>query len=57
MIKQKGLHTVIANSKKLVTASLFAILVACSSPEEKLEKYSAEGLEFLEKGDLGRANV
>lgn len=47
----------IANTKKIATASLFAILVACSSPEEKLAKYSAEGQEFLEKEDFGRANV
>jgi len=30
---------------------------ACSSPEQKLAKYTEEGLEFLEEGKMGRANV
>ncbi len=32
-------------------------LVACSSPEERLERFSASGQEFLEKGQYGKANV
>lgn len=32
-------------------------LVACASPEEKLERYTKSGYEFLEQGDAGRANV
>lgn len=41
-----------------VSAIIFALAIgACSSPEQKLEKYTKEGLEFLEEGKLGRANV
>lgn len=32
-------------------------LAACESPEEKVERYYESGVEFLEKGDRGRANV
>lgn len=40
-----------------LTAALLLSTAACSSPEQKLEKYTESGLEYLEKGDLGRANV
>ncbi len=40
-----------------LTAALLLSTAACSSPEQKLEKYTESGAEYLEKGDLGRANV
>lgn len=38
-------------------ALLLSTTAACSSPAQKVEKYTASGVEYLEKGDLGRANV
>lgn len=35
----------------------FAVTVACASPEERVEKYSKEGIEYLAQGELGKANV
>lgn len=47
-----------ARGLAMVTAALLlSTAAACSSPEEKVEKYTESGLEYLEKGDLGRANV
>ncbi|MEQ8178557.1 MAG: tetratricopeptide repeat protein [Amphiplicatus sp.] len=40
-----------------LTAALLLSTAACSSPEQKLVKYTESGAEYLEKGDLGRANV
>lgn len=40
----------------LVSAAAFA-LAACSSPEQKVERYYESGMEFLEKDDLPRANI
>lgn len=40
-----------------LAATSFLAISACSSPEQKLEKYTKEGLEFLEEGKMGRANV
>lgn len=40
-----------------LTAALLLSTAACSSPEQKLQKFTQSGLEYLEKGDLGRANV
>lgn len=40
-----------------LAASLALFAAACASPEEKAEKYVKSGQAFLEKGDLGRANV
>jgi Tfp pilus assembly protein PilF len=40
-----------------VAAALALTAAACASPEDKVEKYVKSGEEFLEKGDLGRANV
>ena len=37
--------------------AFFAASSACSSDEQKLEKYTKSGEKFLEEGDLGRANV
>ena len=33
------------------------LAAACSSPEQRLERYSESGAQFLEEGDLGRANI
>lgn len=38
-------------------ALLLSTTAACSSPEQKVAKYTESGMEYLEKGDLGRANV
>ena len=40
-----------------IASSMLAIAAACASPEERVERYAKEGAEYLEKGDLGRANV
>ena len=47
----------ISFSKKMAAVFLLLAVAACSSPEQRLEKYTEEGAEFLEQGDLGRANV
>lgn len=36
---------------------MLGLLSACSSPEEKAEEFYASGLEFLEKGNLAKANI
>jgi len=41
----------------LLAASAFAFAAACSSPEERVERFSAEGMEYLEAGEIGKANV
>lgn len=41
----------------LTAALLLSAAAACSSPEEKVRKYTSSALEYLEEGDLGRANV
>ena len=38
-------------------AVLFSVAVACASPEERVERFSSEGQEFLEAGQYGKANV
>lgn len=38
-------------------AFLLSATAACSSPEERMENYTESGEEFLEEGDLGRANI
>ncbi len=38
-------------------ASLTMFASACSSPEQRMEKYYASGQEFLENGEYGKANV
>ena len=40
-----------------LAASALTIAAACASPEEKVERYTESGFEFLEDGQLGRANV
>ena len=43
---------------KLSTVAAIALIAAaCSSPEEKVEKYYASGQEFLQNEDYGKANV
>ena len=41
----------------LIAASAFVLTVACASPEERVEKYSDDGREYLAQGELGKANV
>lgn len=43
--------------KYILAAALLSVAAACASPEERVEKYSQEGMEFLEEGKLGKANV
>lgn len=43
--------------KLLMAASALAFVAACSSPEERVERFSASGMEFLEEGQVGKANV
>ena len=40
-----------------LAVSACALTVACASPEERVEKYSSEGIEYLAQGELGKANV
>ncbi len=40
-----------------VIAALSMLSAACSSPEEKVEKLYTSGQEFLEKDEIGKANV
>ena len=41
----------------LIAAVSLTALAACSSPEQRLERYYASGERFLEAGELGKANV
>ena len=41
----------------VVVAAAFALTAACASPEERVEKYSNDGMEYLTQGELGKANV
>ena len=41
----------------LLAVSALAMASACASPEEKAERYSREGTEFLEEGDLAKAYI
>lgn len=43
--------------KQFSAAVLLVFAAACSSPEERIEKHYASGVEYLDEGDLGRANV
>lgn len=43
--------------KLFMATSALAFAAACSSPEERVERFSASGLEFLEEGEIGKANV
>ena len=43
--------------KLAFAASALALAAACSSPEERVERFSASGAEFLESGEIGKANV
>lgn len=42
---------------QLSTLFLLTAAAACASPEEKVAKYTESGEDYLEKGDLGRANI
>ncbi len=56
---QKRMILACARSKMMsvIAASAFALTVACASPEERVEKYSSDGREYLAQGELGKANV
>ncbi len=41
----------------VLAVSALALTAACASPEERVERYSSDGIEYLEQGDLGKANV
>ncbi len=41
----------------LLAVSLLALAAACSSPEQKVERYSADAAKFLAEGDLSRAYI
>ncbi len=43
--------------RMLAIAFAAATAVACASPEQRVEKYYESGQEYLEKGELGKANV
>ena len=42
---------------RLIAVSMLALAAACASPEQKVERYSQEGAEFLEEGDLPKAYI
>ncbi|WDI32102.1 tetratricopeptide repeat protein [Hyphococcus flavus] len=42
---------------RLLAVSALALAAACASPEEKVQRYSQEGAEFLEAGDLPKAYI
>ena len=46
-------------TRSRLIAALFmsTALIACSSPEQRMERYTAEGNEFFEEGDFLRANI
>lgn len=41
----------------MTLAAAAAFAVACASPEEKVQRYYESGVEYLESGDLARANI
>ncbi|NNE39492.1 MAG: tetratricopeptide repeat protein [Marinicaulis sp.] len=47
----------ISGLKLCVASFALSITAACSSPEQKVEKYYSSGQEFLAEDDLGRASV
>jgi tetratricopeptide (TPR) repeat protein len=42
---------------RLIAVSMLALAAACASPEQKVERYSQEGAEFLVEGDLPKAYI
>lgn len=46
-----------ARAAKLAAVLCLAFAAACSSPAQRVEKYTKSGESYLEEGDLGRANV
>ncbi|WP_428409950.1 tetratricopeptide repeat protein [Hyphococcus sp.] len=42
---------------QLLAVSALALAAACASPEQKVERYSSDAAEFLEKGDLNKAYI
>ncbi len=69
MINRRDMHNDAEMAKKVTkprrnpriglicAAGFLSMAAACSSPEQRLEKYTISGTEFLEEGDLGRANI
>lgn len=43
--------------RALAIALAASTVVACASPEQKVEKYYESGQSYLEKGELGKANI
>lgn len=44
-------------SRFAILALLMASAAACASPEQKTDRYTKSGVEFLEKGDVAKANI
>ena len=64
MSRELNRTVVIKNNRRLrrragvaAIAALSMFSAACSSPEERVQKYYASGQEFLENGEFGKANV
>lgn len=41
----------------IAAVAVAPMISACASPEQKMQRYTESGQEFLEKGDLGKANI
>jgi Tfp pilus assembly protein PilF len=50
-------ETALKKGRLSAGAAIMLLAAACASPEQRVEKYTKSGLEFLEKGDLARANI
>ncbi len=46
-----------ASARQLSAVLVLCVIAGCSSPEERLEKYSRSGATYLANGDIGLANV
>lgn len=55
--RNESARTAASGLRLLLAASALAFAAACSSPEERLERFNASGMEFLEEGEFGKANV
>lgn len=45
------------NVRAISVAACLALVAACSSPEEKVERYTNSGLEFIEEEEWNKANI
>ncbi len=50
-------HKTLSRARLLLAGVCLAAVAACSSPEQKVEKYTKEAQQFLEEGKLGRATI